>query len=409
MSLQRLQILDDRDLARTWSPFVESGAVRRLLFGTRSLEARLVHWSGLPLASPSEAHRSGAQLWLSPRFLPGTLSLPEELRRWKPLDGVHRLSLPDGTTIGWATPQGIDLASGQGGSDGWDRAPELCVAGELLHSPWTLLDRNASQIIQDLDHLLSAADAEAAGVRRLPSGALPKGAWVIGEAAVTVEPNVTVAPHVVLDASHGPIHLSRGVDIAPFTHLCGPAWIGPGARLLGGRLSAVTVGKASRIRGEVEASIIQGWTNKAHDGFLGHAVVGSWVNLGALTTNSDLKNTYGTVRVPLGPDVEEDTGMQKVGVLLGDHVKTGIGTLLTTGSVVGVGSNLLAGGTLAPRWVSPFSWVTSEATLPVRWEAFVTVARRSMARRSETLTIEEQDRLRALWVQTHGSRETPEP
>jgi UDP-N-acetylglucosamine diphosphorylase/glucosamine-1-phosphate N-acetyltransferase len=421
MSLQFLRILHDPAMARTWSPFAETGAVGRLLFGTLTLEARLSRWSGLPLSSTENSEGPGGTLWLSPRFLPGDARLPEAIRRWQPDDGIRKLTLPDGRALGWLTPpgrvpnwvprgRGREAPGGEGATGATDResgGPEIPIEGALLESPWALMQRNPQQIAEDLDRLVRAGNLEALGVRRVTPGPLPGGGWVVGDAPVTLEADAVCGPHTVLDASGGPIHLGRGVQIAPFTHLCGPAWIGPEARLLGGRLSEVTVGPVSRVRGEVEASILQGWTNKAHDGFLGHAVVGSWVNLGALTTNSDLKNTYGTVRVPLGPDVEEDTGMQKVGVLLGDHVKTGIGTLLGTGSVVGTGSNLLASGQVTPRWIAPFSWLTEDGAVPVRWEAFLTIARRSMARRSKELEPDEEASLRALWVRTHGRLEGP--
>jgi len=107
----------------------------------------------------------------------------------------------------------------------------------------------------------------------------------------------------------------------------------PGARIRNG----CSIGPVCRIGGEVEESIIHGYSNKYHDGFLGHAYVGEWVNLGALTTNSDLKNTYGTVRV--GPE-KVDTGRQKVGAFIADFVKTSVGTLLYTGKRVGVASHL---------------------------------------------------------------------
>jgi UDP-N-acetylglucosamine diphosphorylase/glucosamine-1-phosphate N-acetyltransferase len=128
--------------------------------------------------------------------------------------------------------------------------------------------------------------------------------------------------------------------------------------LVGGRIrSGCSFGPVCRIGGEVEQSIFLGHDNKYHDGFLGHAYVGQWVNLGALTTNSDLKNNYGTVRVEVGGQ-EIDTGLLKVGSFIGDHVRTGIGTLLNTGISVGFCSNLFGGGMFAQKSIPPFSWGT---------------------------------------------------
>ena len=124
--------------------------------------------------------------------------------------------------------------------------------------------------------------------------------------------------------------------------------------ILGGVLSEVSIGPVCKVRGEVECSLILGYSNKGHDGFLGHAYLGRWVNLGAFTTNSDLKNSYGQVRVG-GASGPVDTGLMKVGCFLGDHVKTGIGTFLNTGTVIGTGSNVF-GGAMPPTYVPPFSW-----------------------------------------------------
>lgn len=402
MSLQNLRLLEDEHLARTWSPFAETGCVGRLLFGSMTLRTRLVLWSGLSESEDGDAAKEGTTLWISPRFVPADHRIPAEILNWKASWGSRQVVTPEGNPIGWLTPAGVDRPSAESGfTSPSESSTPLEAKGALLHSPWDLMDQNGDQLTRDLMELGPSAGAGNRRVRRLAAGHAIGGFWVLGDAPVTLEPGAKIGPQVVLDASDGPIHISAGAEISPLTHLSGPAWIGPDARILGGRLSSVTIGPVSRIRGEVEASVIQGWTNKAHDGFIGHAVVGSWVNLGALTTNSDLKNTYGTVRVYRDARTEEDTGMQKVGVLLGDHVKTGIGTLLTTGTVVGAGSNVLGGGPMPPRWVPPFSWFNAGSIVPVRWEAFVTVAERTMARRSQTLSLQDQEQLRRLWVETH--------
>jgi UDP-N-acetylglucosamine diphosphorylase/glucosamine-1-phosphate N-acetyltransferase len=115
----------------------------------------------------------------------------------------------------------------------------------------------------------------------------------------------------------------------------------------------VSIGPVCKVHGEVEETVVLGYSNKAHDGFLGHAYLGMWVNLGALTTNSDLKNNYGDVRV-WTPGGETDTGSRKVGCFLGDHVKTAIGTMINTGTVVEAGANIFGG--MPPKYVPPFSW-----------------------------------------------------
>jgi hypothetical protein len=117
-----------------------------------------------------------------------------------------------------------------------------------------------------------------------------------------------------------------------------------------------SIGPVCRIGGEVEESIIQGYSNKYHDGFLGHAYVGEWVNLGALTTNSDLKNDYSDVSVMLDGKHAIDTGSRKVGSLIGDHTKTSIGTLLNTGSYVGAMTLIAGTGKPLPKFIPSFAW-----------------------------------------------------
>jgi UDP-N-acetylglucosamine diphosphorylase / glucose-1-phosphate thymidylyltransferase / UDP-N-acetylgalactosamine diphosphorylase / glucosamine-1-phosphate N-acetyltransferase / galactosamine-1-phosphate N-acetyltransferase len=129
-----------------------------------------------------------------------------------------------------------------------------------------------------------------------------------------------------------------------------------GARLRGG----TTLGPHCRVGGEMEASILQGYVNKQHDGFLGHSYVGEWVNLGAGTQTSDLRNDYGEVHVSIAGQ-RRATGSNKVGSFIGDHTKTGLGVLLNTGSAIGAFANLLPSGSLLPNQVPSFCQVRGGA------------------------------------------------
>jgi hypothetical protein len=150
-----------------------------------------------------------------------------------------------------------------------------------------------------------------------------------------------------------------------------------------------------RLRGEIEESVILGHSNKAHDGFLGHSYVGRWVNLGAMTTNSDLKNNYGPVRLgsPSGP---VETGLTKLGCLLGDHVKTAIGTRINTGTVVGAGANLF-GDSIPPAWVRPFAWGSDPAGPLFKQDRFLRLAKRVLERRGVEYDEQTDAWLAACW------------
>ncbi len=178
-----------------------------------------------------------------------------------------------------------------------------------------------------------------------------------GTKDVYVAPGARIHPMVTLDAEHGPIYISEGVEIHPFSRVEGPCYIGKNSLLLGAKCrEGNSIGELCRVGGEVEESIIHGHSNKYHDGFLGHSYVGEWVNLGALTTNSDLKNDYSNVSVMLDGRRSTDTGSTKVGSLIGDHAKTSIGTLLNTGSYVGAMALIMATGKPLPKHIPSFGW-----------------------------------------------------
>ena len=174
---------------------------------------------------------------------------------------------------------------------------------------------------------------------------------------IYVARGAVVHPLVVMDAEHGPIYIDEDAEIHPFTRIEGPCYIGKKSILLGAKCrEGNSIGPMCRIGGEVEESIIHGYSNKYHDGFLGHAYVGEWVNLGALTTNSDLKNDYSNVGVSLDGGKAIDTCSTKVGALIGDHTKTSIGTLFNTGAYVGAMCLIAGTGKPLPKFIPSFAW-----------------------------------------------------
>lgn len=158
---------------------------------------------------------------------------------------------------------------------------------------------------------------------------------------VFVGPGVTIGEYPSIHANEHPILLERDVSVGPFCFLEGPLYAGPGTRVIehAAIKDGVSLGHTVKIGGEVEASVIEPYTNKQHHGFLGHSYLGSWINLGAGTCNSDLKNTYGKINVEYG-DEKVATGMQFLGCVMGDYSKTAINTGIFTGKVIGVCSML---------------------------------------------------------------------
>ena len=406
-------ILFDDERARAWTPFTLTRPAGELLFGCQSLRDRAERFWGSActghiadpglqrfmepgaapvvshevLSSASESGGGTTRVLFSSRAVPEFAPAP-------PTDEPAVLVMQD-EIVGWILPPGTDPPDENDVLDPSSSAmsfPKIELPGRLLVDVWDLMSGNGEQVCSDVINLFPESRFT-----------LPKGVHVSGSERVSLGDHVHLEAGVHLDATNGPIRLSDGARASAFTRLAGPAFIGSGAQLLGGSLEGVTIGPACRIRGEVSSTVVLGYSNKAHDGYLGHAYVGKWVNFGALTTNSDLKNNYGTVRVHTS-DGPIDTGLLKVGCFLGDHVKLGIGTLLPTGCVVGVGSNLF-GGLMVPQRVPPFSWGAGESLEEYDIERFLDTAELAMSRREISLDESGRTLLREVWERTRSQRE----
>jgi len=224
---------------------------------------------------------------------------------------------------------------------------------------------------------------------------------------VYVAPGVKIHPMVVIDAEHGPVYIDEGVEIHPFTRIEGPCYIGKKSILLGAKCrEGNSIGPVCRIGGEVEESIIQGYSNKYHDGFIGHSYIGEWVNLGALTTNSDLKNDYSSVSVMLDGKRSIDTGSTKVGSLVGDHTKTSIGTLFNTGSYVGAMGIIMATGKPLPKFIPSFSWfIEGVVTKGFGRRTLYETAGMAMGRRGSRWTQAQEAMWEAIFEMTAPARD----
>lgn len=201
---------------------------------------------------------------------------------------------------------------------------------------------------------------------------------------VFVAPGAKIGDHAVIDVSKGPILIERDAQVGPFCFLAGPVHIGAGARILehAALKDAVALGHTTKVGGEVEASVIEPFTNKQHHGFLGHSYLGSWINLGAGTCNSDLKNTYGTINMEYGAE-KVATEMQFMGCVMGDYSKTAINTGIFTGKVVGVCSMLYGFVTSnVPSFVNYARLFGQTATLPP--EVMISTQARMFSRRRVT-------------------------
>lgn len=253
-------------------------------------------------------------------------------------------------------------------------------------------------IIRHLNALLgSDIPALAAHLECTPledDGSSARGPVVVGAHPVWLEAGAIVEPFTVFDTTMGPVLLRKGATVQSFTRVVGPCYVGRDSVIVADRISGSSIGDTCRVHGELSACVFIGHSNKGHDGFVGHSIFGRWVNLGAGTVTSNLKNTYGTVAL-WTPDGIRDTGLQFLGTLFGDHAKTGIGMRLTTGTVLGAGSNVM--DAMPPKAVAPFSWGTRAPYDAFALDKFLETAGRMMGRRSVML----DDAQRAHLSATH--------
>jgi len=233
---------------------------------------------------------------------------------------------------------------------------------------------------------------------------LQKGTYRELKPGVFAADSVTVADSAAFHVKDGPVVFERDVEVRDFTYFEGPVHVGARSRVIerASLKENVCVGETCKIGGEVEASIIESYTNKQHHGFLGHSYVGSWVNLGAGTSNSDLKNTYGEVRLEF-PHRRVDTGMQFLGCVIGDYAKSAINTSIFTGKIIGVSSMLYGAiGSNVPsfcNYARSFGQITE---CPV--DQAILVQKRMFERRGIQQTLEDAELLRTVFELTRAER-----
>ena len=274
------------------------------------------------------------------------------------------------------------------------RSEHLVANGSMLQRPWDLIVHNPNQIAADFHQSFESQPD------------VPDHVAVMGDPAnLSVHPTAQIDPYVVLDVRTGPIRIEAGAQVQSFTRIEGPSFIGANSQLFRALVrEGTSIGPVCRVGGEIEESIFQGYANKYHEGFLGHSFVCPWVNIGAMTTTSDLKNDYSSVKVPqVGTPV--DTGSSKVGSFIGDHAKTAINSMFNTGSSIGVMAMVLPGGPLLPKFIPSFSMVWfGEVRESWDLQRSIDTAKVSMSRRGCEFSEAQANLLRHLHATTAETR-----
>jgi UDP-N-acetylglucosamine diphosphorylase/glucosamine-1-phosphate N-acetyltransferase len=423
-----LYLFDDAQ-ARTFEPFASARPVSEMRTGTTLIRERWQNalgaektffLAGTRHADFDEPHARAATGMVPPgaivvnsRFVPAWPVDPSKASRsqascslWRNGNELVAVRVKDPVPVerfadGSLVLDDVQVGTGSIGTvDGW-----------WLREVWDFIRYLPEQLTSDITRWFEFSK----GVVNARSGrqatfTAPAHTTVLGDHAVIVwnDPDpaggvgaTVIEPHVVLDATAGPIWIGRGTHIRAYTRITGPCFIGNDVQVLGGDISVCSVGDVCKVRGEVANTIFLAYANKGHDGFVGHSYLGRWVNLGASTVTSNLKNTYGTVSL-WTPSGVRDTGLQFLGTMFGDHVKTGIGLRLTTGTVLGTGANVFEN--MPPKAVAPFAWGSKPPYETYRADKFVETAARMMARRH----VELSDRARRHLMSVHAGRWTAE-
>ncbi|MFP8487621.1 putative sugar nucleotidyl transferase [Gracilimonas sp. Q87] len=314
-------------------------------------------------------------LWINSRFLPSdnlTGQIYElELGRQLVSKGVTAAALVSAAESLNMYKQNEFTAEGL-------KVQELSEAIHLEHI-WDLLSLNSFEISKDLP-LTGLHSTQVSDEVEYPGIHDPENTY-IGK-------NVSIEPGCHILATEGPVVIMKNAHIEAGCIIKGPVVIGAGATVkTGGKLSGgTTIGPVCKVGGEVSNCIFHSYSNKAHDGFAGNSIFGQWVNLGADTNTSNLKNNYSTVRLPEWENRKDvETGQQFLGTVMADHSKTAINSMLNTGTICGVSSNIFISG-FPPKYIPSFSWVGSAEYGEYEFEKAIEAMKAMMKRRDVKLS-----------------------
>ncbi len=378
-------VLFEDEAALTLEPLSLTRPVWELRTGIRTLaQKNLAHFPqakvhyharqylNLPAKNEIQAVLKSAEaLWINGALLPG-----QNCRAIADLPPHHALTQGSRVLAFRGLPPRDWLSGTQLPEFGLQKREAPTEVGKLASYLWELVLANSAETEREARELRPLGEIQ---------GAIHPSAVLMNAKDICVAPACQIDPLAVLDATTGPIVLEEGTHVGAHAVIEGPSFLG--ANCLVKPLSHIrtcSFGEQVRIGGESFGSIVQGFSNKQHGGFLGHSYLGSWCNLGSGTETSNLKNNYSSVRVQVGKNLV-DTGQLYVGLMMGDHSKSAIGTVFNTGSVVGVGCIIFGAG-FPPRDIPSFHWGGAEKLTRYPLERTLETARVVMSRRDQVLS-----------------------
>lgn len=338
----------------------------------------------------TKSNPSEFALWINPRFIPSQ-NLANQVKNLEENEGL----ITDNQLIAALISHETHENWAQSGINLDDVKPrEVSPDGlDILKNSWELFQVNGEQITNDIEL-----------VRRnfvRSSQNYPHAIFTNNE-NIFIEEGAVIEPGAMLLADGGPIYIGKGARVMANAVIRGPSAICEKSVVkMGAKIyEDTTVGPVCKVGGEIANTIFHSYSNKAHDGYVGNSVFGQWVNLGADSNTSNLKNNYSTVKVVDWKTKKEfDTGQQFIGTIMGDHSKTGINAMLNTGTLCGVCCNLFS-DKYPPKFVPSFSWVSGNDIVPYHFDKAVEAMERMMERRSIQLTPSYHKMMKALFQST---------
>ena len=339
-------------------------------------------------------------------FINGRILAPPNMAKIIPLTGKDTLYI-NGETIIAARVSGKKFKEIQSNlndllsESNFDGLTTEQVDVKSIDYIWNITNYNASELRSDFEQLMISKKITN---KNNILGNIYDGVYLVERDNIFIDEEAVVKPGAVLDGSEGPVYIDKKAKIFSNAVIEGAVYVGEATQVKScARLyENVSVGQVCKVGGEIEDTIILPYSNKQHSGFLGHAYLGSWVNIGADTNCSDLKNNYGHVKVYVNGEIV-DSGTQFLGVIMGDHSKTSINTMFNTGTIVGVSCNIFGSG-FPPKYIPSFSWGGSDAVTTYDIDKSIETGKRVLARRSKEMSDAEEKLFRKIFDLTKKER-----
>lgn len=392
-------------LLKNFHPLTLTRPVYDLRLGILTLGEKWMHALGYPSYSPkghlrshlkgvfeefSMSDKSDQVLWINPRFIPKKALI----------DNVKKLGLNQALVF---EKKIVAASISKSVHEKWkDSTPDLSDIKAIsvedssitaLKNSWELFQMNGQQIKNDIELL---------NLHPISDNTAYPYAILVNKQNIFIEEGAIVEPGAMLIANSGPVFVGKDARIMANSVVRGPSAICEKSVIkMGAKIyEDTTVGPVCKVGGEIANVIFHSYSNKGHDGYAGNSVFGQWCNLGADTNTSNLKNNYSTVKVFDWESRKEfDTGQQFIGTIMGDHSKTGINSMLNTGTLCGVCCNLFSDD-YPPKLVPSFSWVSGQNIVPYHFDKAIEAMERMMQRRSITLTESYYSMMKALFQST---------